>query len=280
MKDLKDKFNSEGSYLRKRLSGAKIKELLLNILKEIDAFCAENNLTYYLAYGTLLGAVRHKGFIPWDDDIDIWMPRPDYERFISSFTSQGSRYQVVSHFKDKKYPYFFAKVHDTATILEMKTTFNYQLGLYVDIYPVDVIPSDKNLQKKHKKNYNLYRNIYGIKAIKYRKGRGNAKNLLLLASRIITFFIPLSFLPKKIDKISGTYNYTDYDLASIAIAPAHRLILDKHLFSTAIKLRFEDMDANVPIGYAEILSKIYGNYLTLPPIEKQVSHHAQIAFML
>lgn len=280
MKDLKERFSQEGSDLKKRLSEAEVKDLSLKILKDIDLFCTENNLTYYLAYGTLLGAVRHKGFIPWDDDIDIWMPRPDYERFISSYGHKDSRYQVVSHIKDNKYPFFFAKVHDTNTILEIETTFKFHLGLYVDIFPIDAIPSDKKIQKKHIKSYNFYRNIYTIKAIKYRKGRNVLKNLLLFASRTITSLIPISFLPKKIDKISGAYNYADYELASIAVAPAHRLILDKQLFSTPIKLQFEDMDANVPVGYVEILSKIYGNYLDLPPIEKQVSHHAQVAFML
>lgn len=264
----------------KPLKDTEIKSLLLNILKAIDAFCAENNLTYYLAYGTLLGAVRHKGFIPWDDDIDICMPRPDYERFISTFKSNNSRYQVISRVKDKKYPYFFAKVHDTNTILDVETTFKFHLGVYVDIFPIDAIPLEKNLQKKYIRKFNFYRNIYNIKAIKYSNKRSFLKNVFLFASRLVTLFIPLSFLSNKIDKISKSYNYADHKLVSIAATADQRLILDKEFFSEGVKLTFEDMDANVPKGYIEILSKNYGDFLKLPPIEKQISHHSQIAFML
>ncbi|HBT84774.1 MAG TPA: hypothetical protein DEB12_02560 [Porphyromonadaceae bacterium] len=260
------------------LTEAEIKSSLLNILKEIDAFCTENNLTYYLAYGTLLGAARHGGFIPWDDDIDICMPRPDYEKLISSFKRSDTRYQVVSHFKDKSYPYFFAKVHDTNTVLEIKTTSRFRLGLYVDIFPIDAMPLDKDLQKKYIRRFNFYRNIYNIKAIRYSNKRSFLKNVFLLISRLVTVFIPTSFLTSKIDKISKSYDYTEYNLVSIAATADQRLILEKDLLSDGIKLKFEDMNANVPRAYTEILSKNYGDYLKLPPIEKRVSHHEHKAF--
>lgn len=260
------------------LTEAEIKSSLLNILKEIDAFCTENNLTYYLAYGTLLGAARHEGFIPWDDDIDICMPRPDYEKFISSFKRSDTRYQVVSHFKDKSYPYFFAKVHDTNTILEIKTTYRNRMGLYVDIFPIDAMPSDKNLQKRYIRKFNFYRNIYNIRSIRLSSQRSFLKNIFLMISRLVTFFIPLSYLPYKIDKISKSYKYAEHNLVSIAATADQRLILDKELFSDGIKLKFEDMNANVPRAYTEILSKNYGDYLKLPPIEKRVSHHEHKAF--
>lgn len=247
---------------------------------EIEAFCTKNNLTYYLAYGTLLGAVRHKGFIPWDDDIDICMPRPDYEKFISSFESKNSRYQVISHLKDKNYPYYFAKVHDANTILDIKTTYKNSMGLYVDIFPIDALPSDKDLQKKYIWKFNFYRNIYNIRSIRFSKKRSFLKNIFLLISRLVTFFIPLSYLPYKIDKISKSYKYDEHNLVSIAATADQRLILDKELFSDGIKLRFENMYANVPKHYTEILSKNYGDYTKLPPIEKQISHHEQKAYIL
>lgn len=262
------------------LSDSETKDILLNILVEIDAFCSKNNLKYYLAYGTLLGAVRHNGFIPWDDDIDICMPRPDYEKFISTFESKDSRYQVVSHLKDRNFPYYFAKVHDTNTLLEIKSTYKNQMGLYVDIFPIDAMPSDKGLQKKFIRKFNFYRNIYNIRSIKLNRQRSFLKNLFLLASRLVTFFIPSSYLPYKVDKISKTYNYDEHNLVSIAATIDQRLILDKDMFSDGVKLKFESIDANVPKNYSEILSKSYGDYMKLPPIEKQISHHAQKAYII
>lgn len=260
------------------LNNYEIKRILLDILKEIDEFCSKNNITYFLAYGTLLGAVRHNGFIPWDDDIDICMPRPDYEIFIDTFISKDSRYEVVAHTKDNKYPYFFAKVHDSNTYLETKSTFKDKMGLFVDVFPIDALPEDIGLQKKNIKRFIFYRNIFNIKALKYDKDRSIIKNLTLFASRFITTFIPISFLVEKIDKISMSFNYSDHKLVSISATTDQRLILSKELFSEVIRIKFEDMEAPVPKKYKEILRLNYGDYLKLPPKEKQVSHHKFRAF--
>lgn len=263
----------------KQLTDTEIKRLLLDILKEIDSFCRSNNLTYFLAYGTLLGAVRHKGFIPWDDDIDICMPRSDYEKFISSFAGEDQRYQVVSHTKDKKYPFFFAKVQDTGTILETKWNFTYKLGLYVDIFPIDAVPEEKNLQRKYMNLFHFYRNIYNIKVIRFRPGRSILKNMLLLAGKPIASLFPFSFLTTKIDAMSRRYHFSDHELVSISATTDKRMILEKALFSEGRKMQFENMEANVAIGYAAILEKNYGDYMKLPPVEKQISTHEYKAFM-
>lgn len=264
----------------KELKNSEIKNLLLNILKEIDEFCSKNNLTYFLAYGTLLGAVRHKGFIPWDDDIDICMPRPDYEKFISSFMEKHGRYVVKSFEKDKEYPYFFAKVHDKNTLLKTKTTFDGKMGLYVDIFPIDALPSNITLQKRYMRKFNFYRNLYTLKAMKFDKNRSLFKNIILFISRFVTSIFPLSFLIKKIDKISRTYKYNDYDFVSISATSDQRLILNKDLFASSIRIEFEGIDVAAPIGYIEILKKNYGDYLKLPPVEKQVSNHGFKVFKL
>lgn len=152
------------------------------------------------------------------------------------------------------------------------------MGLYVDIFPIDAMPSDKDLQNKYIWKFNFYRNIYNIRSIRLSSQRSFLKNIFLMISRLVTFFIPLSYLPYKIDKISKSYKYAEHNLVSIAATADQRLILDKELFSDGIKLKFEDMNANVPRAYTEILSKNYGDYLKLPPIEKRVSHHEHKAF--
>lgn len=264
----------------KQLNTKEKHEILLNILKEVHAFCEQNSITYYLAYGTLLGAVRHKGFIPWDDDIDICMPRPDYERFINTFLSENTQIRVVSNEADHKYPFFFAKVYDTNTLLKSQSTFKYKIGLYIDIFPIDGIPSDTELQKKYIHKFNFYRNIYNIKAIKYRKGRKMIKNIFLISTRLITFFVPITFLSRKIEQINKTYNYEESELVSIAASNDNRLFFDKDLFEKQIKLNFEELEVNAPYNFHEILKRNYGDYMKLPPKNKQVSHHKEIAYQL
>lgn len=257
----------------KELSIQDVHGTLLNILRDVDCFCAENNLVYYLAYGTLLGAVRHKGFIPWDDDIDICMPRPDYERFIKLFPSEKGRIQVVSHKLDPNYPFYYAKVHDISTVVIENSNYNYKMGVYIDIFPIDAMPTSKKDQDSYMKKFNFYRDIYNIKSFKFRKGRKMMKNIILLCSKLITPFFSKKYLTNKLDQISHTYDYSESDLVSIAASIDQRLIFEKKIFSNGIKLKFEDIEASVPLNYHEILKRNYGNYMVLPPEEKRLSHH-------
>ena len=129
--------------MEKRLiPSTEIHTYLLDILKAIDAFCTQNGIRYSMAYGTLIGAARHKGFIPWDDDIDLLMPRPDFERFISTFgKEEDARYRCIYRVNTPQeyYKHIFAKVHDSWTELKQD---KYRFGLYVDIFPVDGKPDD------------------------------------------------------------------------------------------------------------------------------------------
>lgn len=262
----------------KKLKIEEMHGVLLNILKEVHSFCEQHNITYYLAYGTLLGAVRHKGFIPWDEDIDICMPRPDYERFIKIFPAQDNRIQVISPRMDKKYPHYCAKVQDTDTILISDLPFKYKIGINIDIFPIDAVPDKKRLQKKYNKNFNFYRDIYNIKAIRCRSERSILKKFLFVFSRIITSVIPVKFLVKKLDEISQKYNYENHDVVSIAAYVDNRLFLEKKMFGKGVKLDFEDIEVNVPHYYQEILKKIYGDYMKLPPENKRISHNS-IAYL-
>ena len=134
-----------------QLSKPQIHSVLLEILKVVDKFCKEKGLRYSIAYGTLLGAVRHKGFIPWDDDIDILMPRPDFERFVSEFGKEpGARYRCLynTENENERFMHFFAKVHDSWTVSHQGEFVKYRFGLNIDVFPVDGKPEDVNVQKK------------------------------------------------------------------------------------------------------------------------------------
>lgn len=135
----------------RQLSDKEIHDCLLNILKDVDEFCRQNGLRYSLAYGTLIGAVRHHGFIPWDDDIDIQMPRPDFERFIREYGREpGARYRCLYNTvnEEERFQHFFAKVHDTHTVCVQGKSVVYKFGVNLDVFPIDGRPDDTREQRK------------------------------------------------------------------------------------------------------------------------------------
>ena len=132
----------------KEISPAEFRVHMMDILQDMQRFCDEKGLRYYLSYGSLLGAVRHKGFIPWDDDIDIWMPRPDYERFAKEY--DHPYYKVLSAWTDKNYPLDFPKVHDIRTKV-VEEGGDGEWGVFVDIFILDGIHSPEEGVKMMKK---------------------------------------------------------------------------------------------------------------------------------
>lgn len=135
---------------QKNITLQEMQKYVANILKQFDAFCNENGLTYFVGYGTLLGAIRHDGFIPWDDDIDIMMPRGDYEKLLTyAALDNVGRYEIISRMNRKNWPYPLAKCVDSNTELE-ETNFNSgRLGVYIDLFPLDGLPSGNIKRKIH-----------------------------------------------------------------------------------------------------------------------------------
>ena len=135
--------------MRRRLAPAEIKSLQMEILCSIHNFCVNNNIRYSLAYGTLLGAIRHKGYIPWDDDVDILMPRPDYEKFLKLYPGYNKNHTVQTYINDDSYYLAFAKVYDNRTEL---IVFPTRTGVFVDIFPVDGLPDSVELSRRYYKD--------------------------------------------------------------------------------------------------------------------------------
>ena len=128
----------------KEIGIEELKRIQIGILKHLDAFCNENNLKYFMCGGTLLGAVRHKGFIPWDDDIDIMMKREDYDKLIELYPkNDNSNFKLFSYELDKSFPYPFAKMDDFRTIFEEEINDSYKIGVNIDIFPIDYITEDE-----------------------------------------------------------------------------------------------------------------------------------------
>ncbi|MDO4940295.1 MAG: LicD family protein [Erysipelotrichaceae bacterium] len=255
--------------MKQELTLEEIKKISLDILIDVASFCEQNNITYYLACGTLLGAIRHKGFIPWDDDIDIMMPRPDYNRFLDIYKSDN--YKLL---KPSDGRYYYAKVYDTKTI-KVEPMIDYKkydyLGIDIDIFPLDGIVNDKKeierIHNKSKKLETLLR--LSNQPIFYRK------NPIKCINRIIPRIIGSKNLVKMIEKNAQTYSYEDSDyVIRVRNTPnGFTGALLKDVYNPPIKKEFENHNFYVPKQYDKWLTTFYGDYMMLPPLDKQKAHH-------
>lgn len=266
----------------KRLTIQEIQQVNLDIMKDIHKFCITNDIKYSLAYGSLLGAVRHKGFIPWDDDIDIWMTRPNFERFMSLYKTHD-KYRLVSVY-DKDCLLGLGRVYETKdTFIEWDSkTCDGDIGVWVDICPIDAIPDDENARKRqYTKVLKLWRHLGGarcdVTVIERNDGiasffafvklcikniiRGNyhtiQKNLVTLCKSFpfgtttnCCYFMCLDAYNRKEQEVLKTADFFDYRL-----------------------INFEDTQFYIIENYRSVLSEIYGNYMSLPPVDKRIPRH-------
>ena len=252
-----------------------IQSIELDILKNVASFCEQNNLRYFLAGGTLLGAIRHNGFIPWDDDVDISMPREDYERLIELFPNVG-RYRIIHISNSKYYAHPFAKVVDTETILEelgREVVPCKDMGVYIDIFPIDGV-KDNSIITKHNftKNYMYaYHLGYAIPAKKTAPFSFKIKRLIW----ILRFSIPgrnwhYNRLSKKLRK--NVFDSSKFVGSSFG-QKGEKEIIEQSCFSDYVLIPFEKMLFRCPIGYDRYLTQMYGDYMQLPPVEERISAH-------
>lgn len=266
----------------KTIQTKELKSIQLDILKHIDKFCKDNDIKYFLSGGTMLGAVRHKGFIPWDDDIDIMMFRKDYERFIKIYSEKDkSEYHVYSSRLDKSYPYPYAKIDNSKTVFEEEILGAIKMGVNIDLFPIDTISNNPLLQEKQYKRLDFLTKIITVKRLPLVKKRGFIKNFILLLSHIIFLFESFPCLVKKIEKNALLYNNQYSDFCGVAVwGYGKREINLKSNWDEIIYVPFEDIIAPIPKGYDNYLTNVYGDYMQLPPIEKRISHHNFIAYWL
>lgn len=255
-----------------------LKELQINILDNINMFCKENNIKYWLDYGTLLGAVRHSGYIPWDDDIDIGMMRDDYNKFLKEYNKFSKRYKFISSENDKSYLFPFGKVIDTETILYEPDENGIKIGVYVDVFAHDNASDNDIENKKCYQKRDLYNklriaqifpNLYDKTSLK--------KKIMRFFLKLYLRLLPKNYYNKKIVTNAQMFNNQKTNKIADFIAP-YELVVDKKIFSKYIDITFEKKKYPAPIGYDEYLKTIYGNYLELPPKEKRVSNHKFVAY--
>lgn len=273
-----------------------VKQLELDILKDIANFCDNNNIVYYLCGGTLIGAVRHKGFIPWDDDIDIAMPRNDYLKFINSYNNKKSRYIVNSIENNPDWHMAFARVEDLFTTMYEETLINKyrKCHVFVDVFPIDGIPNDE----KEEKSFMLKQKFLGIvlNASSFRffpskhysdskESHVTFRNILRTCLKYIAIvlFRPINtqWIARCINSNSLKYDIESSNNIGLTVFVWNWKFekASKSAFSERMLFKFEDANLFGPKGYDEYLTKTYGDYMTPPPIENQVSHHSFKTFM-
>lgn len=261
--------------MMKELTTEELKATQLEILKHVDKFCKEHNIKYSIYAGTLIGTVRHHGFIPWDDDIDIMMLRDQYTKFLSEYSkSVQDRYKLYAFELDKNWTHAFAKVDDQKTVLIHNVSSQFLTGVTIDIFPVDKIPSNEKARKKIYFRHDLYRKLRAAKVIRLDKHRNLLKNLMILVNKILLFPITIKMLVGWITSKASLYenNCCEY-CGNVVWGYGQKEMHPISDFDDYVNMVFEGYDVPVLKGYHNYLTATFGDYMMLPPKELQIRHH-------
>lgn len=271
--------------IMKELSLQEIKSIEFSLLEEIDKICRKEKIRYSLIGGTLLGAVRHKGFIPWDDDVDIMMPRKDYNRFIEYCKKNSCvNFNLLCNELEESYGYLFAKACSKNTMIKEEniSSNGIELGVYVDIFPADGLGNSyKDARKKLESSRFLREVLIAKNWRKFFKSKTHAWYYEPI--RFFFFAISRLFSRKKIvSEIQKKYMNIDFDSVKYVgvISGSYRSkeIVETQLYSRYTELQFEGKNFMALEQYDEYLKHIYGNYMELPSEEKRKSHHMFVAY--
>ena len=262
----------------KEIAIEEIKRIELDMLRFLDRVCQENRLRYYLCGGTLLGAVRHKGFIPWDDDIDVLMPRPDYEKLIDVLEGDP-RYRLLSA-KDQGYYYNFGKLVDRTTGLrELKDKPIRGMGVYLDIFPLDGMPEEESAQLAQYQKLDRQRH----RITEFSRIPIPRKNVFCIFRDACKYAAHLFMSQPKAQQayrdaaLAFGYEDSAYVLATGGSYKT-KDIFPKSWFAETARLEFEGELFAAPVEYEAYLRQLYGDYMQLPPVEKRVTHHTFTAW--
>jgi lipopolysaccharide cholinephosphotransferase len=264
----------------KPLSLSKIREIQLSMLNDFHNFCVKHNLRYFLDAGTLLGAIRYKGFIPWDNDVDVAMPRYDYNRFIE-LAKNGYGNSILLLPKDSIETYL--KIIDKRTILieHISKSKQREIGIYIDVYPKDGLkrinlPSRLKCFRVKLLN-DFYWNITTFKC--YFNSKPNFKKRLIYKMLIALYKNPNNIL-KRIDAISQQNSFDESPFVATIVSGGIKNAVKREYLSNYFLTSFENLNLYIPVNFHDYLLKLVGlDYMVPPPKEKQVTHHKYDAYM-
>jgi len=253
-----------------------LRKLQLQIMQAIHDFCTNNNIRYSISGGTLIGAVRHKGYIPWDDDIDCMMPRPDYEKFVKTFNeNNNSDFKVFSSYNDSFFFQPFAKVVNTkTTLIEHEDRPQPNLGVYVDVFPIDGLPNNEKAREQY---WNMIAKKKNFSTVVYSKSNKKEHGMKKLARKVLFCLFrpfPANWYANKLHKLGMKNPFEGSNFVANSIFGYHKKEqMPKNIFDSYVLLKFEDRKFYAVKDYNTYLSNLFGDYMQLPPKEKQISKH-------
>lgn len=256
----------------------------LDVFKEVVKVIKKHNLRYFAVGGTCIGAIRHKGFIPWDDDIDIALPREDYEKLRNDYYKElPNHISKLDYDSCESHGYLFYKFHDNRTTFVEEYAVQYPdryTGVFVDIMPIDGLPDDKNQSGKVLKKLSRLCSLNSaVRPMKY-----NQNSLMNSVKSAIRFSLRkthrYNYYSNKICALMSSYSFDNsheivftWRINDTNCFPT-RVIYNKKMFIDTIEMEFEDTTIRVPVGYDEYLKQDFGDYMTLPPVEQRNSIHS------
>lgn len=258
----------------------KIQEVNLEMAKYFVDFCQKEQLLCYFCGGGAIGAVRDKGLIPWDDDLDFFMPRRDYEKLALLWPQKANiaKYALLKPSRD------YIDHNSFITIRDKETTFvkTYQQnmdiphGITIDVFPIDNAPESASKRKQQK----IWALIYALFCTQYIPEKHG--KLIRVGSKVLLTLVPTQNLRHKVwrfaEKQMTKYNdEKTTNITELCVGPRYMgNLYPASAFAAAIYVPFEDTEMPIPVGYDQYLTKAFGNYMELPPVEKRVSHHDAI----
>ncbi|MEA4965625.1 MAG: LicD family protein [Oscillospiraceae bacterium] len=254
------------------------------VLKTLISICEAQHLRCYLFYGTLLGAVRHQGFIPWDDDVDVIMPRQDYQALMEYLTAREAELrplQLMSPYNNRDYIYPIARLCDTRYYVDYQGAQEYGLGLFVDIYPYDGYGATiEEAKANFRENQRLIQFISIAGSSKFvGSTRGALHTPLKFAAYCYARLKGAQYFIGKLEKKAAALSFEDNVYVGCSVWDNEdRWIFKREWFEKTVCLPFEGESFPAPAGYDAALRQCYGDYMQLPPEEDRIGHHYYTAY--
>ena len=263
----------------KKVSSEELKELQMQILDYVDTFCRKHEIHYTISGGTLLGAVRHGGYIPWDDDVDIQMLRDEYIKFTELWNQHKNEhgyFELINIESGNNMGYPFGKVHDTRTTTYLSNI--ERTGVFVDVFPVDKVCSEDDFVKRH----NQIKNLYRKRAAAFRRivvDNTESSFLQKLKAHLLCPRKSFNQICEEINELAQAHNSDSCSQVFEMISGFRcKHTMPTEIFEQYAEINFENRTYMAVKDYHQYLTLTFGDYMTPPPVEKQIAEHGFVPY--